>query len=59
MVMMGVVSLFTKKPTAQQIDAITFDGNYKALIKNSWDKWDVIASLGVVILCAAFYWYFW
>jgi len=59
MLMMVVVSFFTPKPTAQQIDAITFDGDYKTLIKNSWSKWDVIASLGVVAICAAFYWYFW
>ena len=59
MLMMVVVSFFTPKPTAQQIDAITFNGDYKTLIKNSWSKWDVIASLGVVAICAAFYWYFW
>ena len=59
MLMMVVVSFFTPKPTAQQIDAITFNGDYKTLIKNSWNKWDVIASLGVVAICAAFYWYFW
>lgn len=59
MLFMVVVSFFTKKPTAKQIEAITFTGDYKALIKQSWNKWDVIASLGVVILCAAFYWYFW
>jgi solute:Na+ symporter, SSS family len=59
MLMMVVVSFFTAKPTAQQVDAITFNGDYKALIKNSWSKWDIIASLGVVAICAAFYWYFW
>jgi len=59
MLMMVVVSFFTPKPTAQQIDFITFDGNYKKLIRESWNKWDVIASLGVVVFCAAFYWYFW
>lgn len=59
MLMMVVVSFFTKKPTAQQVDFITFDGNYKKLIFQSWNKWDVIASLGVVAICAAFYWYFW
>jgi len=59
MLMMVVVSLFTPKPTALQIDAITFTGDYKALIFKSWNKWDVVASLGVVVLCAAFYWYFW
>ncbi len=59
MLFMVVVSFFTKKPTAQQIEFITFTGDYKAMIRNSWNKWDVIASLGVVILCALFYWYFW
>lgn len=58
MIMMAVVSMFTPKPTAQQIDAITFTGDYKQLIRQSWNKWDVIASLGVVAFCAAFYWYF-
>jgi SSS family solute:Na+ symporter len=59
MLMMVVVSFFTPKPTAQQVDFITFTGDYKQLIRNSWNKWDVIASLGVVALCAAFYIYFW
>ena len=58
-VMMAVVSCFTPKPTAKQIEAITFTGSYKQLIRESWNKWDVIASLGVVILCALFYVYFW
>lgn len=58
MVMMVVVSFFTKKPTAQQVEFITFDKGYKTAIKESWTKWDVIASLGVVAICAAFYWYF-
>ena len=59
MLMMVAVSFFTPKPSAQQIDAITFTGEYKSLIRKSWNKWDVIASLGVVALCAAFYYYFW
>jgi SSS family solute:Na+ symporter len=59
MIMMVVVSFFTPKPTAQQIDAITFTGDYKTLIRQSWNKWDVIASAGVVLLCALFYIYFW
>lgn len=59
MLMMVVVSFFTPKPTAQQIEAITFTSDYKELVKKSWNKWDVIASLGVVVLCALFYMYFW
>jgi len=57
--MMVVVSIFTPKPTAEQIDSITFTGDYKTLVKDSWNKWDVIASLGVVAICVAFYLYFW
>lgn len=57
--LMVVVSLFTPKPTAKQIEAITFTDDYKKVIRKSWDKWDIIASLGVVALCAAFYAYFW
>jgi SSS family solute:Na+ symporter len=59
MLMMVVVSLFTPKPTAEQVDFITFTGDYKKLIFKSWNKWDVIASFGVVSICAAFYIYFW
>ena len=59
MLMMVFVSLFTPKPTAQQIEFITFTGDYKTLIRNSWNKWDVIASLGVVLACVLFYTYFW
>jgi len=59
MLFMVLVSFFTPKPTAQQIDFITFTGDYKTLIRNSWNKWDVIASLGVVVLCVSFYMYFW
>ena len=59
MLLMVVVSFFTPKPTAKQIEAITFTDDYKKLIGKSWNKWDVIASLGVVALCGLFYWYFW
>jgi SSS family solute:Na+ symporter len=59
MLFMAVVSFFTPKPSAQQVEFITFTGDYKTLIRNSWNKWDVIASLGVVLICALFYIYFW
>lgn len=59
MVVMAVLSCFTPKPTAQQIEAITFTDSYKELIRKSWNKWDLIASLGVVMLCGLFYAYFW
>jgi SSS family solute:Na+ symporter len=57
--MMVVVSFFTPKPTAQQVEFITFTGDYKTLVRNSWNKWDIIASAGVVSACALFYIYFW
>jgi SSS family solute:Na+ symporter len=53
------VSFITPKPTAQQIEAITFTSDYKKLIRQSWNKWDVLTSLGVVAACVAFYIYFW
>ncbi len=56
---MVVVSLFTPKPTAQQVEFITFTDDYKKQMWKSWNKWDVIASLGVVACCVAFYMYFW
>jgi SSS family solute:Na+ symporter len=56
---MVAVSFFTAKPTAKQIEFITFTGDYKTLVRNSWNKWDVIASLGVVLACSLFYIYFW
>jgi SSS family solute:Na+ symporter len=59
MLFMVVVSVFTPKPTAEQVEFITFTGDYKTLIKQSWNKWDVVASLGVVLLCTLFYIYFW
>ena len=58
-VMMFVISMFTEKPSDEQIAAITFTGDYKKVIRESWNVWDVVATLGVIILCAAFYIYFW
>lgn len=57
--LMVAVSFFTSKPTVQQIEAITFTREYRQQIRRSWSKWDVAASLGVVVLCGLFYWYFW
>ncbi len=58
-VLMVVVSMFTKAPSKAQVDAITFTGNYRQEIMRSFNKWDIVATLGVVALCGAFYWYFW
>ena len=58
-ILMAVISFFTKAPSKEQIDAITFTGDYRRAIRESWNVWDVAASLGVVALCACFYAYFW
>ena len=50
---------FTPKPTAEQVAAITFTKDYKKSIRESWGVWDIVASLGVIVLCALFYVYFW
>lgn len=57
-VMMFVISMFTKAPSQQQIAAITFTPEYRKQIRDSWSVADIIASLGVIALCGAFYWYF-
>ncbi|MCD7721506.1 MAG: sodium:solute symporter [Prevotellaceae bacterium] len=58
-VMMFVVSAFTAKPSQAQIEAITFTKDYKKTIRESFGVWDIVGTLVVVGLCAAFYWYFW
>ena len=58
-VAMFIISLFTPKPSAEQVAAITFTKEYREEIRKSWNKWDIVASLGVVALCALFYIYFW
>ncbi|MBR0275705.1 MAG: sodium:solute symporter [Prevotella sp.] len=57
--MMVVVSFFTPAPTAKQIEAITFTGDYKKQIRNSWGVWDIVGTVVVIALCACFYAYFW
>jgi len=57
--LMVVVSFFTPKPTAQQIEAITFTKDYRKQIAKSWGWEDIAASAGVVIMCVLFYIYFW
>ena len=56
---MIVVSFFTPAPSKEQIEAITFTTDYRKMIRSSWNVWDIVGTLLVVGLCAAFYWYFW
>ena len=57
--LMVCVSFVTKAPSKEQIEAITFSPAYWKEIKESWGIWDVVATCGVVVLCACFYAYFW
>ena len=58
-VLMIVVSFFTPAPSKAQVEAITFTSDYRRQIRESWGVWDIVATLGVVALCACFYAYFW
>ena len=58
-VLMIVVSFFTPAPSKAQVEAITFTSDYRRQIRESWNVWDIVATLGVVVLCACFYAYFW
>ncbi len=58
LIFMVVVSMFTPKPSQQQIDAITFTKDFKKSIAASWDMWDIVGTLLVFGLCGTFYWYF-
>lgn len=57
-----VVSLATKAPSAEKIQGLVFGTStpeQKAETRASWNKWDVIHSVIIVGITAAFYWYFW
>ncbi|MBO4486040.1 MAG: sodium:solute symporter [Prevotella sp.] len=57
--LMVVVSFFTPAPSKAQVEAITFTPEYRKQIRESWGFWDIVATLGVIALCACFYAYFW
>lgn len=57
-VFMFVVSIFTKKPSKEQVEAITFTPEYRKQIRASWGWQDIAGTIGVLLLCGAFYWYF-
>ncbi|MCF0199406.1 MAG: sodium/solute symporter [Bacteroidaceae bacterium] len=56
---MCIVSAVTPKPSQEQVDAITFTGDFKKTIRESYNIWDFVGTLLVIGLCATFYWYFW
>ncbi len=56
--LMVVVSFFTPAPSKEQIEAITFNSDYRKQIRESWGIWDIVGTLGVIALCGCFYAYF-
>ena len=58
-IFMVVVSCFTPAPSKEQVEAITFTSDFKKSIRESWGAFDIIGTIVVICLCAAFYAYFW
>ena len=57
-----VVSLFTKAPDPEKIKGLVFGTStpeQKAATRASWNSWDVIHTVIILCITAAFYWYFW
>jgi SSS family solute:Na+ symporter len=57
-----LVSLVTKKPTSEMLQGLTYGSAMPAQIaetRASWNHWDVIHSVIIVGVIAAFYVYFW
>lgn len=57
-----VVSLCTKAPAPEKIRGLVFGTStpeQRAATRASWDKWDVIHSVIILGITAAFYYYFW
>jgi SSS family solute:Na+ symporter len=62
LVLMYITTMFTKKPSEDQIREITFGSatpEQLAETRASWNKWDVIHSGIIVGVVVAFYAYFW
>lgn len=60
-IIMVVVSLLTPKPADEQIRGLTFATTVaedRATSRASWNKWDVILSLGVLAIIVCIYIYF-
>jgi SSS family solute:Na+ symporter len=57
-----LVSLFTKAPAPEQIQGLVFGTatpEQKAVTRASWDKWDIIHTVIILGITVAFYIYFW
>jgi SSS family solute:Na+ symporter len=57
-----VVSLFTKAPAAEKIQGLVFGtatADQKAATRASWNHWDIIHTCIIIGITVAFYIYFW
>ncbi len=57
-----VVSMFTPAASPEQIEGLTFSSateEHKASTRSSWNKWDVIHTVIILLFTAAFYIFFW
>ena len=57
-----VVSLCTKAPEAEKIQGLVFGTATpaeRAATRASWNYWDIIHTVIILSITAAFYWYFW
>ncbi|MDR0896076.1 MAG: sodium:solute symporter [Prevotellaceae bacterium] len=61
-VVVVVVSLFTKAPSPEKIQGLVFGTStpeQRAETRASWNHWDVIHTCIILAITVAFYWYFW
>lgn len=61
-VVVVVVSLCTKAPSAEQIQGLVYGtatAEQKAVTRASWNKWDIIHTVIILSITVAFYIYFW
>ncbi len=57
-----VVSIFTEKPDPEKIKGLVFGTStpeQRLATRQSWNHWDIIHSIIILGITAAFYWYFW
>jgi SSS family solute:Na+ symporter len=62
LVVIAVVSMFTKKPGQEQLAGVTYGSatpEQLAETRQSWNHWDVIHSMIILGVIVAFYAYFW
>lgn len=57
-----VVSLFTKPKNPEEIKGLVFGTStpeQRAATRASWNGWDIFNTIIILLITAAFYWYFW